>query len=197
MKFLSVAAISKWGAWVAGTILLLSCFVVALEVVLRKAFGVTLGSIDELLGYALAFAGAWGLSYALVTKAHIRIDVIYERLPERWQASLDLLNLACLIVSFGVLAWFGWRMTAGSYSFGSRSMTTMQTPLVFPQSVWILGISFFLCVALLLLLRAMRALLSGNVALARSIAGPLSASEEVRESMAEAAAIIRDSDTKR
>jgi TRAP-type C4-dicarboxylate transport system permease small subunit len=132
-----------------------------------------------------------------VTKAHIRIDVVYERLPVKLQATLDLLNLACLLISFGTLAWFGWRMTAGSYSFGSRSMTTLHTPLVIPQTVWILGISFFLCVALLLLLRALSALLIGDVALARSIAGPLSASDEVRESMEEAAAIIRNSEQKR
>ena len=73
--------ISQVAAWCSGLLLFLAAIMIAVEVILRKAFAYSIGGADELSSYALAISCTWGFSYALFRKSHIRIDVLYSRLP--------------------------------------------------------------------------------------------------------------------
>src|ERR1700741_5336412 len=100
--------ISRVGAIVGGALLLVASIVICIDITLRYTLSVTLGGADELAGFALAIASAWGLSAAVLTRSHIRIDTVYVRVRARLRALLDVLSLAVLIFFFSLVTWHAW-----------------------------------------------------------------------------------------
>lgn len=66
--------LARAGVWFGGALIIAAAFLVGIEVVIRKAFTLTIGGADELSGYALAISTSWALAFALLERAHIRID---------------------------------------------------------------------------------------------------------------------------
>ena len=152
-------AISRAGAIVGGALLLAASLIICVDIFLRYTFALTIGGADDLSGYALAIASAWGFSAALLSRSHIRIDTVYVRVPSRVaRAFLDLLSLACMALFGGLLAWHGWGVFQLSYVSDSHSQSAIEMPLAIPQGVWFVGLVFFVAVALLLMVRALLAL---------------------------------------
>ncbi|MDP6883134.1 MAG: TRAP transporter small permease subunit, partial [Rhodospirillales bacterium] len=89
-----VRTLTRYGAWFGGTLILMAAFVVAFDVVVRELFVLPVGGTDELSGFALAISSAFAFSYALLERAHVRIDSIYTALPRRVCAFLDVIGLA-------------------------------------------------------------------------------------------------------
>jgi len=181
--------ISRYAAWGGGILILLCAVLVAIEVVLRKAFAITLGGANELSGYALGISMTWSLAFTLLHRANVRIDVLYQQLPRRVCAVLDLLALIMMVVFVGLLARYGFDTLADTYSFMSRANTPLQTPLVIPQTMWFAGFLLFLAVAALLIVRAAWALVTGDIATVNRLAGVRSTEEEIEEDVS---ADVRD-----
>lgn len=134
--------------------LLLACVAFILADVTLRRFGSGLGGTDEISGYAMAGATSWGMAYALTSLAHVRIDLLRQRLAGRGRATLDLLSLATLAgVALGV-AWFGWGVLARTLVNQSRANTPLETPLWIPQALWWSGWVWFAASAILLWMAA-------------------------------------------
>ena len=177
---LSVAgAIARAGAWFGGALIIASAFLVGIEVVIRKAFDLTIGGADELSGFALAISTSWALAFTLIERAHIRIDSLYAHLPVRLCALLDLLGLALLMAFMALIAWYGFGVFRTSYELGARSLSPLGTPLVVPQLLWVLGFVVFLAIALVVFVRALAALITGDLATVRSLVGSRTVGEEI------------------
>jgi TRAP-type C4-dicarboxylate transport system permease small subunit len=183
MKHLQEIAsrISRGGAIVGGAMLLLAAVTICIDIVLRYAFSLTVGGADELAGYALAISSAWGFSAALLSRSHIRIDTVYVRVGSRVRATLDLVSVACFTLFIALVAWHGWGVLQQSYRSGSRSLSTLETPLVVPQTLWFVGLAFFVAVALLLLARSLHAYLAGDLGKVFELIGSKSAVAEAKE----------------
>ena len=69
--------LSRGAVWVGGFGLLIAAFVVTADVISRKVFNVTMSGSDEISGYVFAAATAWAYSFALLHRANIRIDSLY------------------------------------------------------------------------------------------------------------------------
>jgi TRAP-type C4-dicarboxylate transport system permease small subunit len=152
-------AISRGGAIVGGALLLIASLAICVDITLRYAFSLTIGGADDLSGYALAIASAWGFSAALLSRSHIRIDTVYVRVRSRAaRAALDVLSLASFALFGGLVAWHGWGVLQQSYVSNSHSQSAIEMPLAIPQALWFAGLAFFVAVALLLLARALLAL---------------------------------------
>ena len=102
------AKISQIAAWCSGLLLFLASIMIAVEVVLRKVFTLSIGGADELSSYALAISCTWGFSYALFRKSHIRIDVLHCRMPGKVRAFLDLLAYGLLAIYIFTLSYFAF-----------------------------------------------------------------------------------------
>jgi TRAP-type C4-dicarboxylate transport system permease small subunit len=161
-----VYAIARAGAIAGGGMLLLAAVLVALDITLRTLFARTIGGADELSGYALAIATAWGMSFTLLQRAHIRIDSLYELCPRWLRAGLDLLSLLGMLAFMALVAWHGWGVLAQSVASSTRSISALGTPLAIPQALWLGGLVFLLLVVVVLLIE-------GAVALARRDLGRL------------------------
>src|SRR6185295_10242898 len=173
--------ISRVGAIVGGAMLLIASIVICIDITLRYTISKTLGGADELSGYALAIASAWGLSSAVLTRSHIRIDTLYVRVKSRVRASLDLLSLAVLIFFFSLVTYYAWGVLKQSWSSDSHSMSEIQMPLIFPQGLWVLGLAFFVFVSALLFARGLRFLMKGDLDSLFALIGSKSAVAEAEE----------------
>jgi TRAP-type C4-dicarboxylate transport system permease small subunit len=155
--------ISRVGAVVGGALLLIASIAICVDITLRYLFAVTLGGADELSGYALAISSAWGLSAAVLTRSHIRIDTVYVRVRARIRAVLDLLSLAAFVFFFTLVTYYGWGVLKQSWQSDSHSLSEIQMPLIVPQGLWVAGLAFFVLVCVLLLLRGLRSFLAGDL----------------------------------
>jgi TRAP-type C4-dicarboxylate transport system permease small subunit len=173
--------ISRVGAVVGGAMLLVASIVICIDITLRYTLSRTLGGADELSGYALAIASAWGFSAAILSRSHIRIDTAYVRVRPRVRAVLDLASLAAFVFFFGLVTWHAWGVLRQSYTSDSHSLSEIQMPLVVPQTLWVLGLGFFVAVSLLLLVRGLQALVSGDLEGLFALIGSKSAVAEAEE----------------
>ena len=120
--------IARIGVWSGGAMMIAAAFIIGTEVVLRKLFLITLGGADEMANYALAISTVWALSFALLQRAHIRVDVIYTLLPRSVSAILDILSLLSLLIFAGTLTWYGAGVWQTSWDFESTANTPLATP---------------------------------------------------------------------
>jgi len=171
--------VAHWGLWFGGALVLLAALLIGVDVVLRKFFDASIGGADELAGYALALGAAWALAATLLERAHIRIDSLYVLLSRRLRFALDVTGLALLVAFFGLIAWHGASVVAQSWTAESRSQSALQTPLVIPQAIWLLGLVAFVAIGLLLLVHASMLAARGQRAAVAKLISTRSAEQEV------------------
>ncbi|SIT04701.1 TRAP transporter small permease subunit [Paracoccus saliphilus] len=130
-------------ALILGIILVLTVLFIITDVVMRKSGWESLGGSDEISGYVMAAVASWGLACGLVERAHVRIDVIRQKLPRPGQALMDIF---AMIVTSGIvllIAWYCWPVLQKTIERGSRANTALETPLWIPQGIWFGGWLWF------------------------------------------------------
>ncbi len=170
--------------WTGGALLLAAAILVSVDVTIRKLFHLSVGGADELSGYAFAIGIAWAFPFALLRRANVRIDALYQHLPARLAAALDLLALIALAVFVTVLARYAWEVLAASWKLDALSNSQLKVPLWIPQGLWFTGLALFFATTLVLTLRTGLALLSGDLARVRALAGARSLEEEAADEAA-------------
>lgn len=186
--------IVEWPAIFCGILLMAAAIGVTIEVVVRKLLNISLGGAHELSGYVLAITTAWGFSLALVHRAHIRIDVLYQKLGPRLKAVLDIFSLIALLILSFYLTRFCWSVLETTLRRGSTANTPLQTPLWIPQSLWYSGIVIFNIVVVIFLLFAIYDLIRRNWASISYYAGVRSSEDELAEAMHDAGHEFEPSD---
>lgn len=176
-----VRRLTHWGLWFGGGLILLAAVLIGIDVLMRKFLARSIGGADELAGYALAIGTAWGLGAALLDRAHIRIDSLYVLFPRKLRLLLDLAALVLFVSFFALMTWHGLGVVSQSWTSGSRSQSALETPTVFPQTLWIVGLLGFVIVGILLLLHAVSMIARGDLAGAGRAIGTRSAEEEIDE----------------
>lgn len=135
----AVRAANRWVALACGTVLLLAVVLILCEVLGRRIPFFRVGGADELSGYVMAAIATWGFSYALVERAHVRIDLLHAKLPAPGRAFLDALAMASVLFVALVVTYYAYDVFAKSVARGSRSNTTLAIPLWMPQVIWLAG----------------------------------------------------------
>jgi TRAP-type C4-dicarboxylate transport system permease small subunit len=181
-----VRTLTRYGAWFGGILIVMAAFVVAFDVVVRELFVLPVGGTDELSGFALAISSAFAFSYALLERAHVRIDSIYTALPRRVCAFLDLIGLAVFTLFMTLLAWQALGVFLESVRNSTVTLSAFAWPLRFPQFFWIVGLFWFVVVAALLLLRSLLTLFKGDWAAVQRQIGSKTVQEELGEELGQA-----------
>lgn len=175
-------SLSKLFAWAGGAVLLCSAALISLDVVFRALFKTTIFESFELSTYAFAIATAFGMAYALSTKAHIRIEVVYNALSLRLRAWLDVLSYAVLSMAAGVLLyWCAVTVLANAQS-GARSNSALSVPLAIPQGLWLAGLAWFAMVAVIGTVAGLWTLTRHGAQATTSLLGVASLQEEIEAS---------------
>lgn len=150
--------------------LLVAIFTTA-DVLMRKFFSAPLTGVVELSGYVFAISTVWGLSYCLFERTHVRIDAAYRFLSPTLRAWLDIVALAGLLIFVAMLTWRAYGTLLETIEYQSRSITSLQTPIWIPQSIWVAGFVFFLVSNVLILVYALYLVLTGQLSRVNAIAG--------------------------
>lgn len=170
--------LAVWSIRAGGGLMFVAALMIALDVVLRKVFSVTLGGADELAGYAMAIGCTWSFSYVLLRRGNVRVDALYNLLPAPLCVVLDLLAVVALGGFAVVLAWYGYDVFMTSWELGSRSNSALKAPLWLPQGLWWLGLAQLFLTACVLFVRALALLLARRTAEFKALLGAKTIEEE-------------------
>jgi len=173
--------LSLRAVWAGGVLLLAAAVTVSVDVIARKIFAVSLGGADELSGYAFAIGSAWAFAFALLRRANVRVDALYQHLPRKACAVLDVVALVALGVFVAYLAYYAWDVLATSWSLSAKSNSALKVPMWIPQSLWVAGLLLFLVTLALLLTRSLTALIGGDWIKVHELLGARSIQEEADE----------------
>jgi len=175
--------LERWLGTLFGLIFVALSLVVAVETALRKLFNISLQGADELGGYALAVGATIAFSLALLGRNHIRVDVFHERLPKAVQVLLNWLSALSMAGFAALLAYLAWFVIQDSRSYQSVSQTPWATPLVYPQTAWLLGLGTFGLLAVGIAAYATYLLVVGRTDALNRMLHPRSTREELKEEL--------------
>lgn len=106
---------------ISATLLILLVVLMAYNVIGRYAFRNSSIGLEELSWHLYAAIFLLGIPYALRTKSHVRVDLLYENFKPKTQALVDLVGCVIFLFPFClVVIWAGWEFTASSYQLGTQ-----------------------------------------------------------------------------
>jgi len=143
-------------------ILLLGCVCFVLTDIVLRQTGSSLGGTEEISGYVMAVATAWGMGYTLTELGHVRIDILRSRTGARGRAVFDLIAMLALAGTISLIAIRSWPVLDRSLSNGSRANTPLETPLALVQAPWMAGWVWFTLVAWAMFVAAVALILRGE-----------------------------------
>jgi TRAP-type C4-dicarboxylate transport system permease small subunit len=168
-------------AAIFGSAFLLLALLVALETIMRKVFNTSLQGVDELGGYILAVAAALSMAAALVSRAHIRIDLLHDLSPRPLRLVLNALAMIALCACAIMLLRMAWIALDESILFTATAQTPWATPLRYPQTAWVIALALFVVVSVFQLFKMGVLAVQGNWAALDRVYGPRGAKEELDE----------------
>lgn len=156
----------------AGVAIAVLAALIAIDIVGRDFFGVSIQGTDEIGGYVLAFVGSLGMALTLLRRGHPRIELFFRFFPKVLRSVLHALAQVSMAAFAVFMAWHAWRELQTTLKFGAITNTPLQTPLWVPQSVWLTGMVFFGLTACLTSVQAIVLLLTDHSSVERRYGSP-------------------------
>lgn len=104
--------------------------VIVMNVLLRYAFDEGRIEFEELQWHLYSIGFLLGLSYALQADAHVRVDVLHERLTPRTQAWIELYGILLLLLPFiALILIYSVPFVSSSFALSERSQAPGGLPL--------------------------------------------------------------------
>lgn len=126
------------GALCAIALILLVC-TVAFNAVARYGFNYISIGFEEMAWHLNAIIFMLGMSFALHTGHHVRVDIIYQNLTIKHRAWIDLVGSVLFLLPFCIiLIYYGWDYMQQSYATSERS----EHPTGLPYRFIIKGLIF-------------------------------------------------------
>lgn len=113
---------------------------VVVDVSLRTFAARSLLLTEEVCGYLLVLVAYLPYAEALKTGRHIRVDMVFNLLPERVRARLDLILCVVGLGAMTVVTWTSVVMVYRSYIRGVTVPGILLTPIYLPQIVMVVGL---------------------------------------------------------
>jgi len=128
--------ISEWSGKLVSLLILPLIAFIMYDVLMRYVFNRPTDWAHE-LSY-LMFGTIWiiGGAYALVKGSHVKMEVIYNRLPLRRRAIIDLITAPLFFVFIGILLWKGWDL-AWSSVLRLEHSNSFWSPPIYPVKMMI------------------------------------------------------------
>ena len=113
--------------------------IVAFNAIARYGFSYIAISLEEMAWHLNAIIFMLGMSFALHTGHHVRVDVIYQGLNNKHKAIIDLFGAVFFLLPFCLVSiYYGWDFMLQSYSTLERS----EHPTGLPYRFIIKGLIF-------------------------------------------------------
>lgn len=129
--------------WLAALALLAVCVISLGNVVVRYATNASFAFTEEFSVFLLVVLTFAGASLASRRHAHIRIELVEDRLPVCWRPLLYGLQWAASVLLLGLVVWYGGLLAWEEYSWESLS-----PGLGYPTWIYIVWLPL-LCLAII------------------------------------------------
>jgi TRAP-type C4-dicarboxylate transport system permease small subunit len=139
-----VKIISKAGLAGAGLMVVLMLVCINFDVVGRWVFGSTFLDATELSGYFLVFLVFASVAYTFMHGGFIRVQFIYNKVPEKYRNWLEVLLTLLAFGYSSVLFKYFWVLIFQSVKAGTRSIGTTRILLQYPQMIMGIGAGILL-----------------------------------------------------
>ncbi len=113
---------------------------------------------DEVASVLLAWLTYYGAALAALKRAHIGFPGLVERFPPAIRLPLALIAESCVLIFFGLLAWYGWIVLG---LLAGDTLVSVPIPVELTQSVMPVGAVLFIVAELLVLPDIIRAARTG------------------------------------
>jgi len=164
-----------------------------IDIIGRKFFAFSFQGVDELSGYAMAIVSAAGFAYALSTRAHMRITLLFPYIPSVARSALNVVAMLTLAAMAVFCAVRGFAEVQASLGVDRgdwtdpmqwrRVNTPLQTPLWIPQVLWFSGLALFAAMTTACAVQAAGLLFRDRARLDR-LYGPHTLDEEIETEIA-------------
>jgi TRAP-type mannitol/chloroaromatic compound transport system permease small subunit len=155
--------ISRWSGRIVSPLVLVMMCIVIYEVVSRFFFNKPTIWVHEtstwLWGIGFLIAGA----YAFLENKMVNVEIVRNRLPTRARAAVDVFSFLPLLITCGVLIWYGSEGAWKSIELHEHSMTVFAPPLYVLKSIVPVGGFLVLLQGLAKLTRDLHVMLTGRV----------------------------------
>jgi len=142
----------KASGWSAAFCILAICVLVIAQVTLNlidkvagllfdTAIGLTIPSYSDFTGFFLAGASFLALAYTLREGGHIRVTLLLQQLPPKFQhiAEIWCLSLVCAITVF--FTYYTGSLVFESWTYNDLSSGMVAVPIWIPQSSILVGLA--------------------------------------------------------
>ena len=150
-----VNKLSLWGAYLSALLLVSLTLLILTEIFIRYFFNLSTMIADEYGGYLYLALIFLGLAYTFNEDAHIRINILTSKMSEKSNRFVDVI---AGIITILILIFTLYRtilFTYDSYSMEMVSEAVSATPLYLTQLVMPLGITLFLLVVIVFVLKGL------------------------------------------
>lgn len=150
-----VNKLSLWGAYLSALLLVSLTLLILTEIFIRYFFDLSTMIADEYGGYLYLALIFLGLAYTFNEDAHIRINILTSKMSEKSNRFVDVI---AGIITILILIFTLYRtilFTYDSYSMEMVSEAVSATPLYLTQLVMPLGITLFLLVVIVFVLKGL------------------------------------------
>ena len=135
--------ITEYFAIAVGWLLVFLILYISIDVVGRKLFNVSIQGSDEIGGYIMSVLSAVGFSYALSKTGHVRLMLLLSKMPTVLKAFMNLFAYTILMVYSYMMTWQVLTVLMDSFQLKAKAPTTLEIPLMFPQSILTLALTWF------------------------------------------------------
>lgn len=134
-----------WSGRAVSWLTLFMVIITFVVVVLRYVFDIGWIALQESITYLHAMVFLIGAAYTLQQDAHVRVDIIYNKLSQKNRAWVNLLGSVFMLLPLTVfISYISWSYITGSWSVMESSREAGGLPGVFLLKSLILAMSVLL-----------------------------------------------------
>lgn len=139
----------RWGAYIAGVLILITTAMTFYEVVSRSFFHKPTSWATELSIYAIIGSCFLGSAYAVRTYSHITVDLLINNVNDRFKTILAYLTNSLGLVFSIIFTLYSYLHVIKTFKLGVTSASLLRIPMYIPESLLVFG-GVLLCIAFFL-----------------------------------------------
>jgi TRAP-type C4-dicarboxylate transport system permease small subunit len=136
-------------ATLSGATLIAMACMITYDVIVRFLFNAPLPASVEISTLMEPYVVFLPFAYTLARHAHVRVNIVTMRLPERVRLGLDILVYVLDLLFFALLCYFSWLEFYKSFLAGEIMLAAIRLPWWSGKFAMPLGL-FFICIQCLL-----------------------------------------------
>ena len=138
-----VERLSRLCAMIGVVSILLVMALITANTLMRFLFNSPMIHTVELSAYGFILISYLGFAYAVRTNAHVNVDLVQKHFRPGAKSIADFVTTGMAVLLVCILLHYAVHQLTVEFKRGTRSWTTLQTPVWIPLSVLVFGLGVF------------------------------------------------------